>query len=194
MPSRTLKAHARIVNPRIPLTDSETATIPLTRGKVAVIDLADLPLVMPFTWRAQPCGRHGKWYATTFVGRGRKGRRLASMHRMIAESAGIIAPGPDEVDHWDNDGLNNRRGNLRRSTRSQNHANMHHPWGATGFKGVFWQKNVQKYGARIGVAGKRTFLGYYATPEEAARAYDRAALKAFGEFARLNFPEGGNRA
>jgi len=43
--------------------------------------------------------------------------------------------------------------------------------------------------ARISHNGKRIFLGYFDDLEEAARAYDAAAIKLHGEFATLNFPE-----
>ena len=57
-------------------------------------------------------------------------------------------------------------------------------------KGVhyFNGRNKNKWMARIQVDGKRLFLGYFKFPKEAAKTYDIAAKKYFGEFARLNFP------
>ena len=42
--------------------------------------------------------------------------------------------------------------------------------------------------ARLGVGGKRLHLGTFETATEAAIAYDLAAVKHYGEFARVNFP------
>jgi len=94
------------------------------------------------------------------------------------------------VDHVNGNGLDNRRVNLRPATPSQNQANRAARRDSfSRFKGVYWYPNRQRWRARITVQRKVQSLGYYATPEEAARAYDAAALIAFGEYARLNFPK-----
>jgi hypothetical protein len=56
-----------------------------------------------------------------------------------------------------------------------------------GYRGVF--KDGRKFGAQIKIAGKRKFLGKFATIEQAARAYDKAAMDLHGDLAVLNFPE-----
>lgn len=59
----------------------------------------------------------------------------------------------------------------------------------TGFKGVSTNhKYTNKFRASIYRGGKRIHLGYFGKPEDAARAYDEAAIKYHGKFARLNFP------
>jgi len=58
----------------------------------------------------------------------------------------------------------------------------------SGFKGVCWHKQKKKSRAQIDVNGKRTHLGYFSDPVQAAIAYDSAALELYGEFARLSFP------
>lgn len=92
------------------------------------------------------------------------------------------------VDHQDRDGLNNQEHNLRKCTNSQNRRNAKLQINNTsGYKGVCQDGNW--YRARIVVEGKRTSLGYFPDPVDAAKAYDRAAKEHYGEFALLNFPE-----
>jgi hypothetical protein len=54
------------------------------------------------------------------------------------------------------------------------------------YKGVYWNTGCNKWLAKIGVNRKRIHLGVFACEKEAAKAYNRAAIKYFGEFARLN--------
>lgn len=90
-----------------------------------------------------------------------------------------------QVDHRDGNGLNNRRSNLRVCNHSQNQCNSRlHRDSRSGYKGVCIRGN--KICARIKINGVSIFLGYHATREEAARAYNKAAIEYHGEFARLN--------
>jgi hypothetical protein len=91
------------------------------------------------------------------------------------------------IDHRDGDPTNNRLSNLRPASASQNGANA----GAktSGYKGVWW--TAGRWRAGIKVKRKAIHLGYFDTPEAAAQAYDEAALRHFGEFAKLNFPPKG---
>ena len=108
------------------------------------------------------------------------------MHRLVAERAGLQLNGY-QIDHRDINGLNNRKGNLRVATKSQNRANIGLPVNSTsGHKGVTWDAATQKWRARIGVDGSRIHLGLFDFVIEAARAYNAAAIKHFGEFACLN--------
>ena len=87
----------------------------------------------------------------------------------------------------DCDGLNNRRSNLRLATPSQNMQNSRIPSNnSSGFKGAFWHKRERKWQAQIKLNGKKKHLDYFDTVEEAAAAYDKAAIELFGEFARPN--------
>lgn len=152
--------------------------IPLTRGKVAVVDDEDYDRIAQHKWYAEPIGR--RWYACRRIERGGI-RRKVYMHREVVGAE----PGTD-TDHRDHDGLNNRRGNLRSCTRSQNCANIPNKAGRSRFKGVQWITRKSSWQARIRVDWHSRFLGWFETEEEAALAYNAAALAAWGEFAKLN--------
>lgn len=128
-------------------------------------------------------GSHGyiwKQYAT----QKRNGIKVA-LHRVIMSRMLERELSTDEqVDHINGNGLDNRRGNLRLATGSQNQANRPTTKNNTsGYKGVSWHKKSKKWSARIRVHGKRISLGHYHTPEEAHKVYCAAADKYFGEFA-----------
>lgn len=105
------------------------------------------------------------------------------LHRLL-----LNAPPHFWVDHRDGNGLNNHKDNLRFCTNSQNQANR----GAiqlnntSGFNGVTLSKHDKKWRAKIMFHKRRIHLGAYGSAEEAAKAYDKAAIELFGEFARVN--------
>lgn len=155
--------------------------IPLTKGKVALVDAADFEWLSQWKWFAHVTG-----YCLGNVNVDGV-RRTVTMHRMIMEP-----PPGFEVDHANRDGLDNRRANLRVATRSQNVVNRIVRAGAAGFRGVYIDAShhgARPYRAEISFNGKRARLGRHLTAIEAARAYDRAARQLHGEFAILNFPE-----
>jgi hypothetical protein len=94
------------------------------------------------------------------------------------------------VDHQNSNPLDNRRSNLRLATHLQNSHNRKKTKIKTTSKylGVSFDKYRKKWHVRILHMGKRINLGRFADEDEAGRAYDAAAKKYFGEFARLNFP------
>lgn len=103
------------------------------------------------------------------------------MHRLI-----LNAPDHVRVDHRNGDGLDNRRDNLRYATTSQNCGNQRVGRNNTsGYKGVT-PRPSGKWRARIMYQRQCQHLGEYETKEDAARAYNEAALRLFGPFARLN--------
>lgn len=89
------------------------------------------------------------------------------------------------LDHIDGNGLNNQKSNLRECTYSQNGANRRKNTKTLGrFKGVSFLRG--KWMARLQVMKKRLYLGYFTEEIEAAKAYNDAAVKHFGEFAHIN--------
>jgi hypothetical protein len=107
------------------------------------------------------------------------------MHRVIMTRViGCPLERHEQVDHWNLNGLDNRRENLRIATQSQNNANKGLLSNNTsGFKGVY--KKGRRFAAIIWSNKKEIWLGSYLTPEEAHAAYCKAAREYFGEFARF---------
>lgn len=163
-PIRTMMFMPPLANPIV--------FLPLSQGKVAVIDFSDFEKVGRAKWFASRDGN--TFYAHREV-RGRT-RRL---HRELLD-----APAGTQVDHKDGDGLNNCRGNLRLCTGAENTRNQRHRAGSSQFKGVYRHRG--KWSARILVDGKRKHLGCFLSEIDAAYAYDIAAKQHFGEFARPN--------
>jgi len=95
----------------------------------------------------------------------------------------------NQIDHINRVRDDNRIENLRDVTQSQNQWNRSIQTGRTSkYNGVVWHKRDKKWQAAIRINGKKKHLGYFVLEEDAARAYDRAALKYYGEYANFNFP------
>jgi len=144
------------------------------------VDTTDFPIISGYRWHAVLKIR--RFYAQTTV-RKPDGRETSlQMHLLILSNVA-------QVDHKDRNGLNNRRKNLRPATSSQQAANQERRGNRhfTQFRGVTWHKGAGKFQAQIKVHGKNLYLGCFASEEEAARVYDSAVRKYFGEFANPNF-------
>lgn len=98
----------------------------------------------------------------------------------------------EAVDHISGVGLDNRRNNLRLCSRAENvrHQSKRSAPTSSVFKGVCLHKRMRKWQASIRKNNQRTYLGWFDKEEDAARAYDHAALELHGYFALLNFPAG----
>lgn len=152
--------------------------IPLTQGKVALVDAKDFERLSQYKWCAllkHP--KIGYWIATTTIE-----NKKISMHRFI-----MNFPKNKEVDHKNHNGLDNQRCNLRICTHAENQQNKNVFKGISKFKGVTKHKFARKWMSHIGFNCKSIHLGYFNSEIEAARAYDQAAVKCFGEFAYTNF-------
>ncbi len=162
-----------------------SATIELTRGYHAIVDDDWAETLGCFSWCATVVGG-GAVYAVSHVqGTGRKNNKQRLMHRFL-----LAAAPSQEVDHVNGNGLDNRIQNLRLCTRSENLRNRRKNTNNTsGFKGVYFHKAAGKWLARLSTRVDGEHLGLHKTAEDAAHAYDEAALRRFGEFARLNFPK-----
>lgn len=132
----------------------------------ALIDLDDLPRAqeIPGTW-----GPEGKANTTYVAAHWRDGDKETTLklHRYLTG-----APAGMDVDHINHNGLNNRRScNLRVVSKSANSFNRR---GAprhsrTGVRGVYWRRDVEKFGAEVTVGGQTRYLGLYPTIEEAGQ-------------------------
>lgn len=156
--------------------------IPLTQGKFAIVDDSDFEYLNQWKWHAQKA-RTGMFYACRkqWVGNGKY--KFISMHRLLLN----IEDTKTDVDHGDGNGLNNQRYNIRACTRSQNQMNRNRTVkNSTGFKGVIFRKKTNRFEANISCSGKSIHLGSFKSAQDAAIAYNKAAEKHHGQFAKLN--------
>lgn len=164
-------------NPAVP----GTLLVPLTRGLFAIIDEADREPVDRYPWSAVVSKR--TYYAVTTLPRTPGKRPVIQLHRLLWRHWRM--PETPEVDHRNGNGLDCRRENLRAATRRQNAWNARAPiTNTSGIKGVSWDKERQRWRAKILIDGKIKKLGSFSTSEEAGRAYAEAAIRRAGEFAR----------
>jgi hypothetical protein len=132
---------------------------------VALVDDEDYPFIRMFNWFPH----HG--YAIR--------KDLSKMEHLIM--------GPGLWDHRDLNPLNNQRHNLRAATEIQNNQNRRlHSRNSSGYKGVSWQQSRSKWKASIMANNQAIYLGLFNSPEDAAKAYDKAALEYHQEFALTN--------
>jgi hypothetical protein len=157
--------------------------IPLTRGKVALVDDADYEYLNQWKWFLSFDPSYQSFRAVANIG-----GKTVLMHRLIMNT-----PKGAVVDHINHDTLDNRRCNLRNATSSQNAMNTRKRKNTySKYKGVRRSRNKRKvWNMVISKDGVRYEYRSFSSEEEAAHAYDKKARELFGEFAVLNFPDGG---
>ncbi len=155
--------------------------IPLTQGKVAIVDDRDYERAASYKWCAWSDGK--RWHAIRKTKRG-DSEQTVYLHRFI-----LGVDNKQFVSFRDGNGLNCTRNNLRRATLADSRHNRGIQKNNTsGFKGVSWYPSREQWRAKIGIRGKIVHLGYFDDIEKAAEAYNQAAIKYHGEFAYQNQP------
>jgi len=151
--------------------NEDVVVITTSAGKEIFIDAEDLPKVIPYTWCVGGTG-----YAMS-----RTMRDATLMHRLL-----LNAQKGEYVDHINGDTLDNRKCNLRLCRKQQNEFNTKvRTDNQSGYRGVCRARRGL-YRAYITLNGRQHHLGHFLRPEDAARAYNKAARELFGEYARLN--------
>lgn len=157
--------------------------INLTQDKVTIVDDEDYVYLIQWKWFYhidKKSGRTGYAYANDRVNNKPISLR---MHRLIMQP-----PIDMEVDHINGNGIDNRKMNLRICSHKDNSRNLRtKKINKSGYRGVFYDNERCKWTAQIKINYKSTFIGRYNSKEDAAIAYDMAAIKHFGDYANTNF-------
>jgi hypothetical protein len=151
----------------------------LSKGLVTIVDDSDYETLAKHKWFASfgGGGDPNQRHAARNVG-----GALVLMHRFI-----LNPPSRMVIDHINGDGLDNRRENLRVCTQRQNCANQRiRRDNTSGYKGVYFNKRDERWVVQIRHRRERIFVGSFKDKNEAALAYNVAAVHYHGEFARLN--------
>ena len=138
-----------------------------------------------------------KWGVASSLYHGRCHRgRVLYVHRIVMER---ILRRPmrrgECVDHINGNPTDNRRSNIRLANKKFNAANSMKQRNTTSkFKGVYEQRRKPgTFTAQVTHMGTKIHLGVFVSEKQAALAYDEAARKCHGDFARVNFPHPGER-
>lgn len=155
--------------------------LPLTQGQIAIVDDDVYAKLSCFKWSL-----HGDGYAA----RGYNSNKRIVIVKLHHEVIGKPTEGY-EVDHINGDKLDNRKDNLRFVTHQQNMWNRGklktNSSFASKYIGVTWRHERNKWRSRITLPnGKRMYLGSFEKEEDAAKAYNDAAKKYRGQYAKLN--------
>ncbi len=162
----------------IPMSGAAGSAVIVTKdGRNVLVDEDDLQWLTKVRWRSYKTKTKSREVRYAMAGN-------ILMHRLIM---GLERKDGKIVDHINGDGLDNRKANLRIATAQQNVGNMKKWRGKHRYKGVRYCNKSERWIASIVVDRKLIHLGVWMTEEQAARAYDEAAVEYRGEFANLNF-------
>lgn len=156
-------------------------TIKSSNGQDIILDDEDFERLKNFHWNITCDGyvRNSKYLRKQ---NGKDKYKHTLMHKLI-----LLVPDGFFIDHKNGNKLDNRKGNLRICTNSQNQMNRRKGSGfSSRYKGVHWHKKHSKWIVQIRVNGKPTHVGCFDSEKHAALAYNKSAIKHYGEFALLN--------
>lgn len=147
-----------------------------------LIDEEDIEMCKPYTWVLhQYAHKSGTEYFYGQQAKCKSGGGVLLQRFLMSEPKGLV------VDHINHNTLDNRRSNLRVCENRENirNAKLLNTNTTSGYKGVTWDKHSRKWMANIRVDYHKKTLGYFNTPEEAAKCRQAAELKYFGEYTPL---------
>ena len=146
--------------------------IVLSGGEITFVD----------DWDFEKLNRHNWYCHKGYAVRKGANRSYIAMHRVV-----LGTPSDRDTDHINRNRLDNRRENLRACTESENQHNTEKPkHNTSGYKGVYWRKDQNKWIAKIKFQKKEIHIGCFGDFVSAVIAYNRVALRLHGEFAYLN--------
>lgn len=149
-------------------------------GHTILFDVEDFELLSQYTWTATYNSKRTSYYACTTIKKADGKRTTMSMHRLLMDMRYDLT---HQVDHKNHNGLDNRRCNLRKCTRSQNQWNRRKAKNnTTGFSGVWWDQKLNMFRGSVNCKGKRYFTSYCTTARKAAKLRDELAKKLHSEF------------
>lgn len=172
---------------RLAIIKDGYALLPLgSQGKdgYAIIDIEDAERLSRYNWflahdypsRSMTLNKYNA-----------SGRKVSYQQRLHREIMGLEPYDERDVDHEDNNKLNNRKSNLRLCNQLQNNRNKPKTsLNKSGYKGVSWKKSHQKWCVQIQTGGGAHHIGLFENKHEAAYVYNQFAEQLFGEFAYLN--------
>jgi len=153
--------------------------IPVGKNQYATVDDDDYEWLSSWSWHLS---QQGYAVRKVYINGRKAGSYQVSMHRLIMGNPEVL-----HTDHINGDILDNRRSNLRVCEGSDNSKNRkRYSSNTSGYKGVHLHTKLKRWVARISVGGKRIHLGLFDTPKAAGLAYNEAAKKYHGVYARLN--------
>jgi len=151
--------------------------IQLNNGVITIVDDEDYEYLNQWKWYLLKS--HTNYYA---IRTQRPENKLLQLHRIVMK-----AKKGEIIDHINGNKLDNRKSNLRICTQAQNNQNRKiSKLNKSGYNGVSWSIRNKKWVAQIACENKKIHIGYYIDPIDAAKAFNNAAQKYHGEFAKLN--------